>query len=233
MNDTLAGLQKRGDVFTRNMLNAKIQVSQLQAAVKEADEKIATNTLRNKKKAIGLLNLHTQTENEAYQRADGLDPTKLADINQRKIVSNLEARLNKALIRHAETNNTNNSIKAKVDKCRKKRENDNFNRIKLEKNLANVQAKLDNVMAVAAEASDQRQKAIDTKLQIMEQNIDEQSEYQLEYTRLSDYIVNENNMLEESISRAAMAVKFDDNDKDDVDVRGSLSVDRGENCFIL
>ena len=88
-------------------------------------------------------------------------------------------------------------------------------------------------MAVAAEASDQRQKAIDTKLQIMEQNIDEQSEYQLEYTRLSDYIVNENNMLEESISRAAMAVKFDDNDKDDVDVRGSLSVDRGENCFIL
>jgi len=36
------------------------------------------------------------TPNPAHQRADGLDPTKQADQNQRKLVSNLEARLNKA-----------------------------------------------------------------------------------------------------------------------------------------
>lgn len=35
------------------------------------------------------------TPNPAHQRADGLDPTKQADQNQRKLVSNLEARLNK------------------------------------------------------------------------------------------------------------------------------------------
>lgn len=39
---------------------------------------------------------HRTTPNPAHQRADGLDPTKQADQNQRKLVSNLEARLNKA-----------------------------------------------------------------------------------------------------------------------------------------
>ena len=189
MNTTLAGLQKRGDVFTRNMLNAKIQVQTLQQALKDADALIAKNTQRNKKKAIGLLNLHTQTANEAYQRADGLDPTKLADINQKKLVGNLEARLNKALIRHSETVNENNAIKAKINKCRRKRKNDDFNRMALEKKLQMVQDKLDVVMNTAAEASEQRQKATDQKLQIMEQNIDEQNEFNREYNDLSDYIV--------------------------------------------
>jgi len=225
MNTTLAGLQKRGDVFTRNMLNAKIQVQTLQQALKDADALIAKNTQRNKKKAIGLLNLHTQTANEAYQRADGLDPTKLADINQKKLVGNLEARLNKALIRHSETVNENNAIKAKINKCRRKRKNDDFNRMALEKKLQMVQDKLDVVMNTAAEASEQRQKATDQKLQIMEQNIDEQNEFNREYNDLSDYIVQENNLLEESISKAAMAVKFDDA-IGDVDTRGSLTVDR-------
>ena len=136
------------------MLNAKIQVSTLQQAVKDADALIAKNTQRNKKKAIGLLNLHTQTSNEAYQRADGLDPTKLADINQKKLVGNLEARLNKALIRHSETVNENNAIKAKVNKSRRKRQNDDFNNMSLVKKLNIVQDKLDNVMTIAAEVSD-------------------------------------------------------------------------------
>lgn len=39
---------------------------------------------------------HRTTPNPAHQRADGLNPTKQADHNQRKLVSNLEARLNKA-----------------------------------------------------------------------------------------------------------------------------------------
>ena len=38
------------------------------------------------------------TPNPAHQRADGLDPTKQADQNQRKLVANLEARLNKVNI---------------------------------------------------------------------------------------------------------------------------------------
>lgn len=38
------------------------------------------------------------TPNPAHQRADGLDPTKQADQNQRKLVTNMEARLNKVCI---------------------------------------------------------------------------------------------------------------------------------------
>ena len=114
MNATLASLQQRGDVFTRSMLNSKRRVSQLTDAIREADDLILKNRDRTKKKAIGLLNLHSLTPHEAYQRADGLNPTKLADINQKKLVANLESRLNKALIRHSEVVNENNGIKAKV-----------------------------------------------------------------------------------------------------------------------
>ena len=114
MNESLATLQRRGDVFTRNMLDSKLHVAQLQMACKEADALIVANRQKTKKKAIGLLNLHVLTPNDAYQRADGLNPTKLADINQKKLVANLEARLNKALIRNSMTINENNDIKGKV-----------------------------------------------------------------------------------------------------------------------
>lgn len=40
------------------------------------------------------------TPNPAYQRADGVDPTGLADQNQKKLASNLEMRLNKARTAH-------------------------------------------------------------------------------------------------------------------------------------
>jgi len=141
MNASLGALQKRGDLFTRQMLQSKLKVSKLQDLCREADALIIKNRDRTKAKAIGLLNLHSLTPNEAYQRADGLNPTKLADINQKKLVNNLEGRLNKSLIRQAETANENNAIKAKIDKLRRKRANDNFNRLALENKLKAVQVR--------------------------------------------------------------------------------------------
>ncbi|GMI11812.1 hypothetical protein TrVE_jg6525 [Triparma verrucosa] len=225
MNDTLATLQQRGDIFTRNMLNSKLRVAQMQMALKEADALIVANRDKTKKKAIGLLNLHVLTPNDAYQRADGLNPTKLADINQKKLVANLEARLNKALIRHSETVNENNGIKHKVDKLRRKRLNDNFNRLSLEKKLRRLQELMDKVMETAAEASDQREKAAEAKNALLSVNIDEAAVFNEEYNDLGAYIDNQNELLEESIAKAAKAVKFDDSEEDYIDTRGALTVE--------
>ena len=207
MNDTLATLQQRGDIFTRNMLNSKLKVAQMQMALKEADALIVANRDKTKKKAIGLLNLHVLTPNDAYQRADGLNPTKLADINQKKLVANLEARLNKALIRHAEVVNENNGIKAKVDKLRRKRLNDNFNRGSLEKKLRRVQGLMDDVMESASLAADQREKAVEDKNVLLSANIDEAVVFNDAYQELTEYIDTQNELLEASISKAAKAVK--------------------------
>jgi hypothetical protein len=183
-----------------------------------------TTTTQVKQKAIDLLNLHILTPNPAYQRADGLNPTKLADINQRKLVSNLEARLNKALIRNATTINENNAIKAKVDKLRQKRMNDNFNRASLEKKLRKLQADLDVVMETAAAAAEQRESYQEKKNQLLSDNIDEAAEFNEVYAQLGKYIDMQNELLEKSIEKAAKAVKFDTTLGDDVDTRGMLSV---------
>ena len=168
--------------------------------------------------------MHILTPNPAYQRADGLNPTKLADINQRKLVSNLEARLNKALIRNATTINESNAIKAKIDKLRQKRMNDNFNRTSLEKKLRKLQADLDVVMETAAAAAEQRETFQEKKNQLLSDNIDEAAEFNEAYAQLGKYIDTQNELLEKSIEKAAKAVKFDTATNDDVDTRGMLSV---------
>merc|ERR1711871_442560 len=139
-----------------------------------------------------------------------------ADINQKKLVANLEARLNKALIRRAEVVNENNGIKAKIDKMRRKRLNDNFNRTSLEKKLRRVQSQMDTVMENAALAADQREKAVADKNALLSANIDEAVEFNDAYQELTEYIDTQNELLEESISKAAKAVKFDDSAEEDI-----------------
>jgi hypothetical protein len=226
MNASLGNLQKRGDLFTRQMLQSKLKVSKLKELCKEADSLIVKNRDRTKTKAIGLLNLHTLTPNEAYQRADGLNPTKLADINQKKLVNNLEGRLNKALIRQSETENDNNTLKAKIDKVRRKRGVDNFNRIALSKKLEAVNQRMEDILEASRIAAEQREEAVESKNALIGSNIDEAEAFAAEYNRLAQYIDVQNRMLEESISKAAKAVKFeDDGDKTGIDMRGGISVE--------
>eukprot|EP00520_Triparma_pacifica_P004066 CAMPEP_0118651542 /NCGR_PEP_ID=MMETSP0785-20121206/10842_1 /TAXON_ID=91992 /ORGANISM="Bolidomonas pacifica, Strain CCMP 1866" /LENGTH=506 /DNA_ID=CAMNT_0006544003 /DNA_START=118 /DNA_END=1635 /DNA_ORIENTATION=- len=224
MNETLNTLQQRGQIFTEQMFEAKEANWKLEDLCKEKEKEVKRRREEVKQKAIDLLNLHVLTPNPAYQRADGLNPTKLADINQKKLVANLEARLNKALIRNATTINENNAIKAKIDKLRQKRLNDNFNRLSLEKKLRNLQRQLDVVMETAAKAAEQREAYIDKKNQLLSDNIDEAAEFNEAYARLGEYIDTQNELLEKSIEKAAKAVKFDNAATEDVSTRGMLSV---------
>lgn len=206
LNDSLSKLQERGDVFTRRIIHERRRMNQLQAQLKEACGKINFQRNENKRKAMELLNMHTNTANDAYKRADGLNPTRLAGTNQKKMLKNMEGRLNKALLKRNEVENENNRIKAKVDKVRVKICQDHFNRLMIERQLKDIQAQMDEIMEKASGASEQRDKVVDQRNQIIYENLEEKHCFNNEYQRLGKYIVNQNVLLEQSISAAASAV---------------------------
>lgn len=206
MTDTLTALQARGDKFTRRLLQEKQRVSQLEAQLKDVNKQVSKIREENKKKAVKLMNMHTTTTNSAYQRVDGLDPTRLAEINQKKLVSNLEGRLNKALVRQSSIQSENNLIKAKIDKLRRKVQNETVNRKDMEKRLKQIQDDVDDFMKRAAVASEQRDKIVEQRHQFMRENSEEREKFSREYSVLSSYIDEQNKLLEHSIAMVASDV---------------------------
>ena len=220
MTDTLTALQARGDKFTRQLLQERQRVSQLEAQLKDVNKQVSSIREENKKKAVNLLNMHTTTTNSAYQRVDGLDPTRLAEINQKKLVSNLEGRLNKALVRQSSIQTKNNEIKAKIDKLRRKVHNDSVNRKEVEKRLRQIQDDVDDFMKRAAISSEQRDKIIEQRNQLIRENLEEREKFNQEYSKLSSYINEQNQLLEHSISMVASDVvakvnKLDEDSEED------------------
>ncbi len=206
ITETLTALQARGDQFTRQLLQEKQRVSQLEAQLKEVNKQLSVIREDNKKMAVKLLNMHTSTTNSAYQRVDGLDPTRLAEINQKKMVSNLEGRLNKALVRKSSIQSENNEIKAKIDKLRRKVQNDSVNRKEMEKRLRQIHEDVDDFMRRAALSTDQRDKIIEQRNQLIRENIEERDKFNDEYSKLSTYIDEQNQLLEHSIAMVASDV---------------------------
>jgi len=207
ITETLAALQARGDHFTRQLLQEKQRVSQLEGSLNDLTEEISNVRSENKRKAIGLLNKHTTTTKNAYQRVDGLDPTRLAEINQKKLVSNLEGRLNKALVRQSSIESENNIIKEKIDKLRRKVANDGINRKEMEKQLKHIQDGVDNVMKRAAGASEQSDKIMSLHNQLAKENLDERGKFNEKYMEMTKYIDEQNQLLESSIAQVASDVE--------------------------
>ena len=206
ITDTLTALQARGDKFTRQLLQEKQRVSQLETQLKEVNNEMSEIREANKERAVKLLNMHTTTTNSAYQRVDGLDPTRLAEINQTKLVTNLECRLNKALVRQSSIQSENNVIKTKIDKLRLKVQNDRVNRKDMEKRLRQIQIDVDDLMKRAAVASEQRDRIIEQRNQLMKENIEESDKFYDEFSTLSTYIDEQNQLLEQSIAVVASDV---------------------------
>mmetsp|Transcript_630 Transcript_630/g.869 ORF Transcript_630/g.869 Transcript_630/m.869 type:complete len:526 (-) Transcript_630:174-1751(-) len=206
LNESLSKLQERGDIFTRRIIHERRRATELQAQLREAYRKITFHRNENKRKAMDLLNMHTNTSNDAYKRADGLNPTRLAGMNQKKLLKNMEGRLNKALLKRNEVENENNRIRAKIDKVRVKICQDHFNRLMMERRLKAIQAQMNEIMEKASVASEQRDKLVDQRNQIIYENSEEKQDFNDEYQRLGKYVVNQNELLEQSISAAASAV---------------------------
>ena len=195
-------LQARGDLFTRQLIKEKKRTNELQVKLKEVNERIETIRESNKQKAICLLNKYSTTPNDAYHRVDGVNPTSLAESNQKKIVKTLESRLGKALVRRNQLENENTLIKDKIDKLRRKIANDIKNRERMEKELIQIKDDMDVIMERAAAAADEREKLIVKRNQILEENEEKQLIFEKEYGELSHYIVMQAKALEDSIAKA-------------------------------
>ena len=225
MKDKLANLQARGDLFTRQYLCEKQRVKHLQSKLSQVNENISNIREENKKKAVNLLNMHTTTANDAYKRADGLDPTRLAYMNQKKLVRNLEGRLNKSLIRQNQILNDNNVIKNKIDKIRRKISNDNVNRACMEKKIKKIQDQMSKIMERASVASEQRDAIMEQKNQLTNENLNEQQSFSNEYQKLNDFIVKQQELLESSVSALATDVSNTEFiDSDNVDGSNGQSI---------
>lgn len=199
-------LQVRGDLFTRQLINEKQRTGQLQVQLNEVNEKIATLRESNKRKAMCLLNKYTTTPNDAYHRVDGNNPTMLAENNQKKIVKKLESRLGKALIRRNQVENDNAAIRGKIDKLRRKIYNDIKNRESMEKELIEIKEDVDEIMKRAAAVANERERLIERRNQILQQDSEKQAIFEKDYNELCGFIADQAKSLEESIAKAADSV---------------------------
>ena len=207
MEETLASLQARGDLYTRQLVNERQRITQLQSKLAEVNQNIASTRESNKAKAIQLLNLanksKSSTNRDAYTRADGLNPTKTATENQRKMIKSLEGRLNLALTRRNSIQTENNVIKEKINMLRRKICNDNINRDCIEKELRAIQERMGEIMSRAAVASDQTDKVEEQQNQMVKEHMEGEEAFREEYERLNAYVVEQARLLGESISTVA------------------------------
>lgn len=203
ITESLSALQERGDRFTRRLLQEKQRVARLEASLKEVTNEIQETRCQNKKQAIGLLNKHTTTSKDAYQRVDGINPTRLAEANQKKLLSNLECRLEKALVRQSGIDTENNKIKDKIDKLRRKVTVDFENRKVMEKKIIQIQKDSDEIMRRATIATENRDKILAMHNQLIIENDNERDQFHQRYAELSEYIYEQNQLLESSIAKVA------------------------------
>ena len=189
------------------LVNERQRITQLQSKLAEVNQNIASTRESNKAKAIQLLNLanksKSSTNRDAYTRADGLNPTKTAIENQRKMIKSLEGRLNLALTRRNSIQTENNVIKEKINMLRRKICNDNVNRDCIEKELRAIQERMGEIMSRAAVASEQTDKVEEQQNQLVKEHMEGEEAFREEYERLNAYVVEQARLLGESISTVA------------------------------
>ena len=191
-------LQARGDHFTRILIKEKQRTATLQAKLNEVNDKIASLRDSNKQKATSLLNNNTITPNNAC--------ATIADENQKKIVKKLESRLGKTLLRRSEVENENDAIKGKIDKLRWKVYNDSKSKECLEKELVCVNDDVDKIMKRAAAVAAERERLIERRNQVLQQDNEKQAVFEIKYNELCLFIADQAKSIEESIVKAADSV---------------------------
>ncbi|CAM9427033.1 unnamed protein product [Ectocarpus fasciculatus] len=227
ISDSILQLQAKGDVFTRQVIIEQRRVDDIDGALRQARNEIDAFRLRTKTGAIDVLNLHRTTPNPAHQRADGLDPTKQADQNQKKLVSNLEARLNKAsklLMRHSEIMNGNARLKEEINHLRKERTTANEVHAQFEASIHQIRGEISSLMAHASAINDHREELVKTKEDILAQNREAKKRFDSRMDELSEFVELQNERFEESVERAAREGKDMNNTLAIVEKAGNLTI---------
>ena len=210
LNTTLAVLQERGDYFACQILHERQRGNKLQHELIRASDHILSLRNGNKMKAIELMNIHNTktTTNDACRRVDGMNPSRLAEIAQKKLLKNLESKLNKVLVRENQVQNENDQIKKKIDKFRVKICQDYLTRSLMEKKINEIQREMDFILENASFVSEQRDSLINERQQIILEAEEAEESHHEELKKLDSFIIEENELLGQSISAAASAVLF-------------------------
>ncbi|CAM9110440.1 unnamed protein product, partial [Discosporangium mesarthrocarpum] len=223
--ESIAHLQLKGDIYTRQMIIEQRRLDELDGALLQARAGIEEYRLRTKAGAVDVLNLHRFTPNPAHQRADGLDPTKQADRNQRKLVDNLETRLNKLMIRQSEIENGSCKIKEDINHMRKERTTTNQVHSQYEAEIHEVRAQISSLMAHASSLNEQREELLKAAEDIITQNKEDNGRFQKRCDELTEFIEEQNGKFEESIGRATAQARNLGESLSSVSKAGSLTIE--------
>jgi len=202
VRSSLVSLQTNGDTLKKKMIEEKQKVAKLEGQLKELQETVAQYRENNKVKAIELMNVNnlSSTNRMFSQKVDGNNPTRVAEINQKRLIENLEGRLNKALVRRSTIEAENNTIKANIDKFRYQIQNDRMNQQSMTKQVNAIQEDIDHVLKKTAALIEQRDKIIEQNNQIVHDDMEEKQLFGNEYHALGQFISEQKTILENSIS---------------------------------
>lgn len=203
VTESMSQLQIKGDTFTRAVVLERRRLDELEQALAQASEEIKKYRIKTKMKAVDVLNMHKQTARDAYSRADGHDPTKQAELNQKRLVANMEARLNKMLVRHSEIVKGDEQLREAISHMRKSRMTTDDVHHQYEVEMMECRKRITGCMELAAKLNEERENLVRQKEDIVEANAEEEAAHQRRQDEVAGFVQAQNAALEASIADAA------------------------------
>jgi coiled-coil domain-containing protein 63/114 len=209
-SEVLATLQEKGDYFMRLTIIEKKRLGDLEEALTHIRRE--TNNYRSQAKstAIDIMNLNIMTPNPAYQRADGCEIQKQANLVTNKMLHILEAKLNKLLQRHSDEQEKNRKKKVEIDHMRRLRLQTDTAHKHYETELAITKEKVEILLKECTQVMESRENIIEVKEALEKQNTEEQRKFEEEYEEMGYYIKDQNNKLETTLLKERNSDIIDD-----------------------
>ena len=166
-----------------------------------------------KKYAIKCLNKNILTPNPAFQRADGVNVGREAELQTRKSIVTLEATLNRQLQRRSEIDIMNAKIKQDINHMRLVRIQTDSQQRKFETLLYETKETIEKLMGESATVIEERDRLVEMKESLELQNKEEQKIFEEEFEDLGKYIKEQNSALE-TVIRLVSSAYYDSSPRD-------------------
>mmetsp|Transcript_24835 Transcript_24835/g.25462 ORF Transcript_24835/g.25462 Transcript_24835/m.25462 type:complete len:515 (-) Transcript_24835:112-1656(-) len=209
-SEILESLQEKGDYFTRLTIIERKRLSDLDEALHHITKETENYRAMAKKTAIEIMNLNILTPKPAYQKADGCEIQKQANLVTNKMLHILEAKLNKLLQRKSDEENRNKQKKQEIDHMRRLRIQTDLAHKHYESELFILREKTQKLMAECTTVMENREKMIEMKDTLEKQNAEEQKKFEEEYEEMGHYIKDQNKCLEETLLKERNTDIIDD-----------------------
>jgi hypothetical protein len=197
--DTLGVLQDKGDRYTKLALVERKRQQDLEEAISYIIKESENYRERAKKSAIDVMNIHVLTPNPAYQRADGVNIGKEAQIVTSKTLIVLEAKLNKLLQRKSEIQNNVKKLKESINHFRLMRTQTDDAHKRYEDTLQTTKHNIENILAQSTKVVEEREKLVEKKDALERLNLEEQQKFVDEYETMGKFVKEQNDALEFSL----------------------------------